>query len=200
MPRSRPTALLVLLASLLPGDRPAPAQAPGKGGAGDGPAMERRPDVRYVPTPQHVVDRMLELAEIKPGDVLYDLGCGDGRIVVTAAKRYGIKAVGIDIDPARVRESRENARAHGVEALVTIRQADIFAADLTGATVVTLYLTPVLNARLKPKLAGLGPGARILSHSFAMPGARPRRIERVEDGRGTSRNIYLWVVPWDEAR
>src|SRR5947209_1882203 len=100
----------------------------------------KRPDVVFVPTPQEVVDRMLELAEVKKGDVVYDLGCGDGRIVVTAAKKYGVKAVGFDVDPQRIRESRENVAKNGVGNLVTIKQQDIFATDLGEASVVTLYL------------------------------------------------------------
>src|ERR1700760_2752218 len=107
---------------------------------------------------------MLELAEVKAGDVLYDLGCGDGRIVVTAAKRYGIKATGFDVDPERLQESRENVRANRVGDLVTIKNQDIFKTDLTGASVITLYLLPDLNVRLMPQLSKLKPGSRIVSH------------------------------------
>lgn len=160
------------------------------------PVAGTRPDVMYLPSPQEVVDRMLELAEIRPGDVLYDLGCGDGRVLVTAAKRYGIRAVGFDIDPERVRASRENAERNGVAHLVTVSQQDIFQADFRNATVVTLYLLPNLNVRLKPKLARLRPGTRILSHSFAMKGARPERIEKVRTAVRGDRNIFLWRVPW----
>jgi len=138
---------------------------------------ERKPDVIYVPTPQAVVDKMLEMAEIKPGDVLYDLGCGDGRIVVTAAKRYGIKAVGFDIDPARIKESLANVKSNKVEHLVTIKQEDIFTLDLREANVVTLYLLPELNVKLMPQLAQLKPGSRILSHDFSMRGAKPVQIQ-----------------------
>jgi len=137
---------------------------------------EREPDVIFVPTPQEVVDKMLEMAEIKPTDVLYDLGCGDGRIVVTAAKRYGVKAFGFDIDPARVRESLANVKSNKVEHLVTIRQADIFTLDLRQANVVTLYLLPKLNVKLMPQLAQLEPGSRIVSHDFDMRGAKPVQI------------------------
>jgi ribosomal protein L11 methylase PrmA len=158
----------------------------------------RRPDVVYVPTPQEVVDRMLELAELKKGEVLYDLGCGDGRIVITAAKRYGVKAVGFDIDPKRVAESRQNVQKAGVGELVTIKQQDIFTTDLTGADVVTLYLLPTLNVRLMPQLAKLKPGSRILSHAFNMKGARPKKLERVHCGDGATRNLFLWLVPWDK--
>jgi len=106
---------------------------------------EREPDVIYVPTPQAVVEKMLEMAEVKKGDVVYDLGCGDGRIVVTAAKKYGVRAYGFDIDPERVKESLANVKANNVEHLVTIRQADIFTLDLRPANVVTLYLLPSLH-------------------------------------------------------
>jgi precorrin-6B methylase 2 len=159
---------------------------------------EREPDVLFVPTPQEVVDRMLELAEVKTGDVLYDLGCGDGRIVVTAAKTYGVKAVGFDIDPQRIRESRENVRKNGVGDLVTIKQADIFQQDLRAASVVTLYLLPSLNVRLKPQLARLKPGSRIVSHAFDMKGAKPKKVEQVPISSGGEATIYLWVVPWEE--
>jgi len=136
----------------------------------------RKPDVIFVPTPQEVVDKMLEMAEIKTGDVLYDLGCGDGRIVVTAAKRYGIKAVGFDIDPARIRESLANVKSNKVEHFVTIKQADIFTLDLREANVVTLYLLPELNVKLMPQLAQLKPGSRIVSHDFSMRGAKPVQV------------------------
>jgi tRNA G37 N-methylase Trm5 len=158
-----------------------------------------RPDVIYVPTPQEVVDRMLELADVTKDDVLYDLGCGDGRIVVTAAKRFGAKAVGIDIDPERVRESRENVRKNGVADRVTIRQEDLFTADFNGASVVTLYLLPNLNTRLMPRLARLKPGTRIVSHSFELRGAKPKRVEKVRlaGDEESYRTVYYYVVPWE---
>lgn len=172
---------------------------------------EREPDVIFVPTPMPVVEKMLELAEIKPGDVVYDLGCGDGRIVVMAAKKYGVKAVGFDIDPQRVREARENVRSNKVEHLVTIKQADIFTLDLSEATVVTLYLLPELNVRLMPQLAKMKPGSRIVSHDFDMRGAKPVLVYRMNlDPPGNrdsndresrfsyrSHTIYKWVVPWE---
>jgi SAM-dependent methyltransferase len=178
-----------------------PAHTP-TGAAAQGPAQApaKKPDVIYVPTPQEVVDRMLELAEVKEGDVLYDLGCGDGRIVVTAARRYGVKAVGFDIDPERVAEARENVRKNGVEHLVTIKQQDIFTAEFHDATVVTLYLLPNLNLRLRPKLAALKPGARVVSHSFPMRGARPKTVEKVRVPGGREKTVYLWVVPWEKER
>jgi SAM-dependent methyltransferase len=152
--------------------------------------------VIFKATPQEVVDRMLVLARLKPSDVLYDLGCGDGRIVITAAKRYGVKAVGVEIDPKRVAESRENARKAGVDHLVTIIEQDLFKTDLTSASVVTLYLLPTLNVRLMPQLSRMKPGSRVLSHSFAMKGAKPSAIERVHTPDGAVRTVFLWVVPW----
>ena len=152
---------------------------------------DRLPDVIFVPTPQEVVDDMLRLANVRRGDVLYDLGSGDGRIPVTAAKRYGVRAVGIDIDPERVREARENAKRNGVDHLVQFREQDLFAADFREATVVTLYLLPELNLKLQPRLlAELKPGTRIVSHQFDMGDWKPaKKLEA--DGR----TVYFWVVP-----
>ncbi len=164
-------------------------------------AKPKKPDVIFVPTPQAVVDKMLEMAEIKPGDILYDLGCGDGRIVVTAAKKYGVRATGVDIDPRRVQESLENVRTNKVGHLVTIKEADIFELDFSDATVVTLYLLPELNVRLMPKLAKLKPGTRIVSNDFDMHGAKPKEIVHVQadyyDNSGREHTIYKWTVPWE---
>jgi len=164
------------------------------------PPPVREPDVVFVPTPQEVVDKMLEMAEVKKGDVVYDLGCGDGRIVVTAARKYGVKAVGFDINPVRVKESQENVKSNKVEHLVTIKQADIFTLDLREANVVALYLLPELNVRLMPQLQKLKPGSRIVSHDFDMRGAKPVQVHRMTVTEGDStRNehtIYKWVVPW----
>lgn len=167
----------------------------------------KAPDVIYVPTPQSVVDKMLEMAEVKTSDVVYDLGCGDGRIVVTAAKKYGVKAVGFDIDPQRVKEARENVKAAGVEHLVRIEQADVFTLDLREASVVTLYLLPALNVRLMPQLAQLRPGSRIVSHDFDMRGAKPVQVIHLNAAAGdsteasydedTDHTVYKWVVPWE---
>jgi hypothetical protein len=156
------------------------------------PFGARTPDVIYVPTPEAVVDAMLELAGGGPGDVLYDLGSGDGRIPIAAASQHGIRAVGIDIDPVRIREANENAQAAGVTELVTFREADLFQSDIGEASVVTLYLLQSLNVRLRPKLlAELKPGTRIVSHSFDMAGEWEPEQTRQVDGR----MIYLWTVP-----
>jgi SAM-dependent methyltransferase len=190
-PAPRAAGTFVAAASTAPG-------ASGLGGSAQD-RQERAPDVIFVPTPQLVVDKMLELAEVKKGDVLYDLGCGDGRIVVTAAKRHGVKAVGIDIDPQRIKESRENVRESGVGDLVTIKQADLFKEDLKGASVVTLYLLPELNVRLMPRLKELKPGTRIVSHDFNMKGAKPNKVVTVQaNGGGSKHTVYLWVVPWED--
>jgi SAM-dependent methyltransferase len=162
---------------------------------------DRVPDIEYVPTPQNVVDKLLDVAKIGKDDVLYDLGCGDGRIVINAAKKYGIKAVGFDIDPKRVAESRANVKAAKVEHLVTIEHKDIFTVDLSKASVVTLYLLPELNVRLIPQLEKLKPGSRIVSHDFDMEGVDPEKTWTViaRDHRETTKNrehyVYLWKTP-----
>jgi tRNA G37 N-methylase Trm5 len=151
----------------------------------------RYPDVIFVPTPQEVVDEMLRLAEVKKGDVLYDLGSGDGRIAVTAAKKYGVRAVGIDIDPHRIAEANENARRNGVTDLVKFRQEDLFKADFREATVVTLYLLPELNVKLRPRLwAELKPGTRVVSHQFEMGDWQPEKKVELN-----GRTIYFWTIP-----
>jgi SAM-dependent methyltransferase len=156
----------------------------------------RTPDVVYVPTPQRVVDKMLMLAAIKKSDVVYDLGCGDGRIVVTAAKRYGVKAYGFDIDPDRVAEARENVTNNHVENLVTIEQRDIFTIDLSPANVVTLYLLPELNVKLIPQLERLKPGSRIVSHDFDMAGVKPvKHLTMTLPNDENSHDVYLWRTP-----
>lgn len=149
------------------------------------------PDVIFVPTPQEVVEDMLRLANVKKGDVLYDLGSGDGRIAITAAAKYGVKATGIDIDPQRIREANENAKKAGVTHLVQFRQENLFSADFKDATVVTLYLLPDLNVKLRPKLWNeLKPGTRIVSHQFEMGAWKP---EKKLESNG--RSIYFWTVP-----
>ncbi len=169
-------------------------------------APAKKPDVVFVPTRPEVVKRMLEMAEIRTNDILYDLGCGDGRIVVAAAKQYGIKAVGVDIDPQRIKESLENVRTNNVAHLVTIKQGDVFELDFHEATVVTLYLLPELNVRLMPKLAKLKPGSRIISDEFDMKGAKPKEVVHLDQSQDQSQEdydqasqntLYKWVVPWD---
>jgi SAM-dependent methyltransferase len=151
----------------------------------------REPDVIYVPTPENVVQAMLKLANVHTGDVLYDLGCGDGRTVITAAKEFGIRAVGIDINPERIKESVENAKTAGVTGRVTFRNEDLFEANFKEATVVTLYLLPSLNLKLRPKLwSDLKPGTRIVSHDFDMGDWAPEKKVDLE-----GHTIYLWTVP-----
>ena len=157
----------------------------------------REPDVIYVPTPQPVVDKMLEMAQVTKDDLVYDLGCGDGRIVVTAAKKYGCKAVGYDIARKRIKESLANVEKNNVGHLVRIEQRDIFTLDLSKANVVTLYLLPELNVKLIPQLEKLKPGSRIVSHDFDMKGVKPDKIVELKtnDEDWDSHTIYLWTTP-----
>jgi predicted RNA methylase len=149
----------------------------------------------YMATPQEVVDRMLQMADVKKTDVVYDLGSGDGRLVITAAKRYGAHGVGIDIDPALITQSRANARKEGVEALVEFRQQDALTVDVSPASVVTLYLLSGANLKLRPTLQKqLKPGSRVVSHQFGMGDWVPTRTETITDQRGTSRLLYLWII------
>jgi ubiquinone/menaquinone biosynthesis C-methylase UbiE len=148
-------------------------------------------DVPFVPTPEKVVDRMLEMAKVGPNDVVYDLGSGDGRIVIAAAKKHGARGVGIDIDPDRIKEARANAHKAGVSDRVNFREGDLFKTDLSEATVVTLYLLSSVNLQLRPKLLSeLKPGTRIVSHAFDMGDWTPVKTEKV----GSS-TVYYWVVP-----
>ena len=156
----------------------------------------REPDVIFVPTPQNVVDKMLELAQVKKDDLLYDLGCGDGRIVVTAAKRYGCRAVGYDIDPECVELSIQNVQKNNVGHLVKIEQKDIFTLDLSEASVIALYLLPSLNVKLFPQLEKLRPGSRIISHEFRMRGVKPDKIIKLHSNYDQQEHkIYLWTTP-----
>ncbi|MGE3275029.1 MAG: cyclopropane-fatty-acyl-phospholipid synthase family protein [Vicinamibacterales bacterium] len=179
------TRLLALALTALVASVPAAATAE----AQDAPT--RRPDVIYVPTPEEVVEAMLQVANVTKNDIVYDLGCGDGRIPVTAAKKYGARGVGIDIDPQRIKEANENVQRNGVGDRVKIMQADLFETDLSEATVVTLYLLPSLNEKLKPKLMReLKPGTRIVSHAFDMGDWKP---EKELDVNG--RKVYFWTIP-----
>ncbi|MCC7177404.1 MAG: 50S ribosomal protein L11 methyltransferase [Acidobacteria bacterium] len=154
-------------------------------------APTRRPDVIYVPTPEAVVEAMLQVANVGKNDIVYDLGCGDGRIPVTAAKKYGARGVGIDIDPQRIKEANENVAKNNVGDRVRIVQGDLFEQDLSQATVVTLYLLPSLNVKLMPKLMKeLKPGTRIVSHAFDMGDWKPEKELDVE-----GRKVYYWTIP-----
>jgi len=155
----------------------------------------RKPDVIYYPTPPETVTEMLRMAQVKKGDVLYDLGSGDGRIPIAAAKEFGIRAVGIEIDPKLVKEAEDNARAAGVSDLVSFRNEDMFRIDVREATIVTLYLSEKLNVLLRPKLLSeLRPGSRILSHDFRMGDWKPEQTVRVPWGK-LYRTVYMWTVP-----
>ena len=155
------------------------------------PRTVKLPEVPYVPTENSVVDAMLKMAGVKDADVVYDLGCGDGRIVVRAAKNLGARGVGIDIDPVRIQQARENAKRNNVENLVRFEENDLFDADIREATVITLYLLPNVNVRLRPKLLrDLKPGTRIVSHSFDMGDWKPEKEEQVDGA-----TIYLWTIP-----
>ncbi len=148
-------------------------------------------DVPYVPTPQEVVDKMLSLAQVRDGDYLIDLGCGDGRIPVTAAQRFNIRAYGVDIDPKRITEAREKAKEAGVTDKVVFEEKNLFDTNLSDATVLTLYLLPRINLELRPRiLSELKPGTRVVSHAFDMGDWAPDQFEKVN-----GRNVYLWTVP-----
>jgi SAM-dependent methyltransferase len=158
---------------------------------------QKRPDAPqlapYVPTPAEVVDRMLQLGQVSKNDVIYDLGCGDGRIPITAAKRLGTRGVGVDIDPQRIAEANANAKKEGVSHLVTFRLQDAMTTDVSEATVVTLYLLSASNLKLRPLLTKqLKPGARIVSHAFSMGDWQPDKVDTFTDTSGTTRTLYLW--------
>src|SRR5262249_19390373 len=145
----------------------------------------------YVPTPENVVEEMLKLANVKKGDTLYDLGSGDGRIVITAAKKFGTKGIGVDINPERIKEANENAKKAGVTDLVAFHRNDLFQEDISKATVVTLYLLPDVNIRLRPKLwKELKPGTRVVSHDFDMGDWKADKEVQLEGHR-----LYFWVIP-----
>jgi SAM-dependent methyltransferase len=160
----------------------------------------RDPDVPFVPTTEPAVHAMLKLAGVKAGDVVYDLGCGDGRIVIEAAKSYGARGVGIDINPVRIKEAKENAKKAGVENRVRFEENDLFKANFHEATVVTLFLLPEVNLRLKPRLMEqLKPGTRIVSNTFDMGDWKPEKettLDNADDEDGyLSHRFFLWVVP-----
>lgn len=154
-------------------------------------APARPLDVPYVPTPMPVVDAMLALASVKKSDTLIDLGCGDGRIVIRAAERYGCRGIGVDLDPLRISEAQQNAREKNVQRLTQFVVGDVFEFDFSKATVVTMYLLPSVNLKLRPRLlAELAPGTRIVSHDFDMGDWKPERRREIENSV-----IYLWTVP-----
>lgn len=154
-----------------------------------------RPDIHYVPTPQELVDVMLQMAKVNKNDLLYDLGSGDGRLVITAAKAYGARGIGIDIDPKRIAEAQTNAAEAKVEDKVEFRRQDLFKSDFKDATVITLYLLEELNKRLRPQLfAQVKPGTRIVSHAFTMGDWEPDAEQELKI-KGGSYDAYFWVVP-----
>lgn len=154
-------------------------------------ALGVSPDVPYVSTPYEIVSEMIRLADVKAGDVVYDLGCGDGRLVIEAVKRTGCRGVGIDIDPERIKESRANAKAAGVEDRVSFVEQNFFVSDIRAATVMLIYLFPDINIRLRSKfLSEMKPGSRLVSHSFDMGDWRPDVTSNV-----LAQRVYLWVIP-----
>ncbi|NBO90947.1 MAG: class I SAM-dependent methyltransferase [Planctomycetia bacterium] len=160
----------------------------------------RDPDVPYVPTPNDVVKAMFELGEVTDKDMVYDLGSGDGRIIVAAGRDLGARAVGFEIQPELVAQSEIAIREAGIADRVQVRRGDLFKQDLSGATVITIFLKPIVNVQLRPQLDRLRPGIRIVSHMFSMPGAKPvRRISVKSVETGMDHNLYLWVTPieWD---
>jgi cyclopropane fatty-acyl-phospholipid synthase-like methyltransferase len=164
------------------------ARVSGSAAPQDKPAHDL--DVPYVPTPFAVVDAMLKLAQVTPNDVVYDLGCGDGRIVVMAAEKYGARGVGIDLDPRRIAEANANAKAAGVTDRAKFVVGDVFTADFSDATVVTLYLLPSVNEKLLPRIKALKPGTRIVTHAFTFGDAWPYEQKEDVDGK----RIYFWTV------
>jgi SAM-dependent methyltransferase len=158
-----------------------------------------RPEVPYVPTTEEAVEAMLKLADVKKTDIVYDLGCGDGRIVIAATKNFGARAVGIDIDPVRIGEAKENAQKAGVGKLVRFEENDLFKADIHEATVVTLFLLPTVNLRLRPKLLqDLKPGTRVVSNTFDMGDWKPEKevtVGNSDEQSYLSHKLYLWTIP-----
>ena len=165
------------------------AEAP----ATEAPAKEIKKDVPYVPTPEPVVAKMIELAKVTPQDVAYDFGCGDGRLVIAAVKAGAKRGLGVDIDPQRIKEANENAKAAGVTEKVEFKEADLFTMDFKDATVLTMYLLPSVNMKLRPKILDeMKPGSRVVSHAFDMEDWEPEQEVTVEPGGQT---VYMWTVP-----
>ena len=191
--RPAPPARALLLAALIAVAMPA---AVGMAQEHAAPAAAlRAPDVHYEPSDQAVVEVMLRLGRVTAADVVYDLGCGDGRVVIAAARKAGAHGVCVDIDPERIAESRENARRAGVTGRIEFRNEDLFTTEIARATVVMLFLWPDLNLKLRRRLLGeLRPGTRIVSHWHDMGDWQPERTEFVSSG-GRGRNVYLWTVP-----
>jgi len=176
--------------------RPGETVVPPSTGTGKLPRPDREAEAVFVPTPQDVVEKMLELAAVKKTELVCDLGCGDGRIVVTAARMFGCRAAGYDIEPMCIRMSQENVRKYDVGRLVRIERKDLFTLDLSEMDVITLYLLPRMNERLLPQLAKLKPGARVVCHANPIPGVHPARVVTVvstEDG--LPHKVYLYVAP-----
>src|SRR5262245_21873519 len=156
---------------------------------------DQQPDTPYRPMPADLVERVLQVANVKPGDVVYDLGCGDGRIVIAAAKNYGARGIGYEIDVDLVRQARGNVRTAGVEGRVAIQHADIFTLGLSGADVVTLYLLSIVNERLIPQFQRMRPGSRIVSVEFAIKGYPAQETVVIDCSDRRKRDIYLWTAP-----
>ncbi len=152
-------------------------------------------DVPYVPTHQSIVDEMLTMAEVKGTDVLYDLGSGDGRIPITAAKRFGTRGVGVDLNPVRVKEANENAKTAGVTDKVKFIQGDVFEQDFSEATVLALYLLPEVNMKLRPKILEMKPGTRVVSHNYDMGDWKPEKSKTIKTPDGETHYVYFWRVP-----
>jgi len=185
-----PAVMLILWISLCPA---------GCTGA-EGTTEKRTPDVVYVGSPRDVVAKMLDMVKVTKDDVLYDLGCGDGRIVVAAAKKYGCRGIGYDINPVRVREALESVKRNGVEDLVKIERKDIFTLDLSEASVITLYLLPSMNVKLVPQLQKLKPGSRIVAHDYAIEGyPADKTITMTSKEDAVEHYIYLWTTPLKKA-
>ncbi|HEY9762145.1 MAG TPA: class I SAM-dependent methyltransferase [Trichocoleus sp.] len=154
-----------------------------------------RPDIAFIPTPADAIEAMLELADVTSEDVLYDLGCGDGRLLIRAAQRWGTRGVGIEIDPVQIQAAQTKAKTAGVEAKLSFRQSNLYECDFADATVVALYLLPHLNLRLRPRLLReLRPGSRVISHQFDMGDWEPTRVVKLESSEEDS-TVYLWKIP-----